>query len=370
MKSRYRIRDYDFKLVILLIAITVVGIMAVGSASQDEQQKQLAGFILGLFLMLVISLFDYTIFLKFYWVFYILNIALLLAVRYMGSSANGARRWLNLFGVSFQPSETAKILLILFFAQFLMVHRTRLNTFKIIASTVVLLLPPWLLIYKQPDMSTSIIILVLFAAIVFTAGLSYKIIVGVVAVAVPGLIVFVTLILQEGQAIINDYQRTRILAWLQPENYVNTEGYQQSNSIIAIGSGQLWGKGLNNNVVSSVKNGNFISEPDTDFIFSVVGEEMGFIGSCAVIILLALIALECINVARKAKDLAGRLICSGMAVLIGTQSFMNIAVATGLFPNTGITLPFVSAGLTSLVALYIGMGFVLNVRLQGEKKKK
>ena len=136
---------------------------------------------------------------------------------------------------------------------------------------------------------------------------------------------------------------------------------------MAIGSGQLWGKGLNNTMIS-VKNGNFVSEPQTDFIFTIVGEELGFVGGCTVVILLFLITLECLNVARKAKDLAGTCIAAGMATLVGGQSFVNIAVATGLFPTTGVPLPFVSAGLTSLVSLYIGMGIVLNVRLQCVRK--
>ena len=138
--------------------------------------------------------------------------------------------------------------------------------------------------------------------------------------------------------------------------------------MMAIGTGQLWGKGLNNNMISSVKNGNFISEPQTDFIYTIVGEELGFVGGCAVIVLLFLITLECLSVARKAKDLAGTSICSRMAELVGFQSFVNIAVATGLIPYTGVPLPFVSYGLTSLVSLYIGMGFVLNVRLQCVRK--
>ena len=116
-----------------------------------------------------------------------------------------------------------------------------------------------------------------------------------------------------------------------------------------------------------MNNGNFISEPETDFIFAVIGEEMGFVGSCTVIVLLFLIALECISIARQAKDLSGTIIASGMAAIIGFQSFMNIAVATMIMPNTGIPLPFVSSGLTSLVSLFIGMGFVLNVRLQRKK---
>ena len=137
---------------------------------------------------------------------------------------------------------------------------------------------------------------------------------------------------------------------------------------MAIGSGELFGKGLNNNEISSVKNGNFISEPQTDFIFAIVGEELGFAGGCLVVGLLSLITMECLMIARKAKDIAGMLIAAGMATVIGFQSFMNIGVATGIVPNTGIPLPFVSYGLTSLVSLYIGMGFVLNVRLQCVRK--
>ena len=131
----------------------------------------------------------------------------------------------------------------------------------------------------------------------------------------------------------------------------------------AIGSGQLSGKGVNNNVVASVKNGNFISAAHTDFIFAVIGEETGFIGCCVVIGLLFLIAICCILIARRAKDVGGQIIAGGMAGLIGFQTFINIGVVTGLLPNTGLTLPFVSYGLTSLVSLFIGIGFVLNVKL-------
>ena len=136
---------------------------------------------------------------------------------------------------------------------------------------------------------------------------------------------------------------------------------------MAIGSGQLTGKGLNNNTTTSVKNGNYILEPQTDFIFAIVGEELGFVGCCLVIGLLLLIVVQIILIGMKAQNLAGRLICCGVAAQIGIQSFINISVATGIFPNTGIPLPFVSYGLTSLVSMYIGIGFVLNVGLQPKK---
>ena len=169
--------------------------------------------------------------------------------------------------------------------------------------------------------------------------------------------------------ILQGYQETRILAWLQPEKYSSDEAYQQNNSIMAIGSGRLTGKGLNNNTTTSVKNGNFILEPQTDFIFAIVGEELGFVGCCIVIGLLLLIVIQCLRIGMRAPDIGGRILCCGIASQIGIQSFINISVATGLFPNTGIPLPFVSYGMSSLVSMFIGIGLVLNVGLQQKKYK-
>ena len=157
------------------------------------------------------------------------------------------------------------------------------------------------------------------------------------------------------------------MAWLEPDKYAQTYAYQQLNAVTAIGSGQLEGKGLNNTEVVSVKNGSFISEAQTDFIFSIIGEELGFVGAAGVVILLMAIGVKCILIGRNAKDFAGRVICTGMGVLIGYQSFINMGVATMLLPNTGLPLPFVSYGLTSVVSLFIGMGLVLNVGLQQKK---
>ena len=368
MLKQYRVRNYDFKLIILVSALTVIGIFAVGSAEESYQKTQMAGFIFGLFLMVVISLFDYSVLLKLYWFFYIANVVLLLLVETpLGKVVNGAKRWIILFGMQFQPSETAKILLILFYAQFIMKHKDKLNTFKYITLCCLFVLPPVILIFRQPNLSTTIVMMVIFCVIMFVGGISWKLVTGVLAVFVPVVVIVFSIVIQPEQQLIRGYQQTRILAWLYPEKYATTEAYQQLNSIMAIGSGQLYGKGYKTNVISSVKNGNFISEPQTDFIFAVIGEEFGFIGSCAVIVLVILITLECIHIARKAKDLAGTIIAAGMAGLIGFQGFLNIGVTTGVLPNTGVTLPFVSYGLTSLLSLYIGVGFVLNVGLQGKK---
>ncbi|MCI8899066.1 MAG: rod shape-determining protein RodA [Lachnospiraceae bacterium] len=367
MLRKYRVRDYDFKLIFLLVAVTVIGILAIGSARPEYQNRQLLGFVMGFFIMIVLSFFDYSFFLRFHWGIYALNITFLLMVVAFGKIVNNAKRWLEIGGIQFQPSELTKIMLILFYSQYIMKHREKINSLNNIAAMIILLIPPLYLVYDQPDMSTTIVIAMIFCVVWYVGGLSYKYIFGVLAIVVPIAVVFFIMVLQPDQTLIKDYQQERILAWLEPEKYAKTIAYQQTNAIMAIGSGQLWGKGLNNTMIS-VKNGNFVSEPQTDFIFTIVGEELGFVGGCTVVILLFLITLECLNVARKAKDLAGTCIAAGMATLVGGQSFVNIAVATGLFPTTGVPLPFVSAGLTSLVSLYIGMGIVLNVRLQCVRK--
>jgi len=351
-----------------MVVTTIIGIMVIGSAKESVQSNQILGLVLGLIAMIIVSLFDYSFVLKFSWIFYVLNIGLLLMVLVKGKTVGGATRWVTIGGIQFQPSELSKIFIILFFSYFFMKYQENLNTIPILIISFALIGVPLVLVKKQPDLSTTIVTAFIFIVLLFIAGLSYKIILAVIAIGVPSALIFLDLILQPGQKILDDYQYKRIMGWLEPEKYSDS-AYQQQNSIMAIGSGQLWGKGLNNSEITSVKNGNFISEPQTDFIFAVLGEELGFVGTCAVIILLFLIVLECILVARKAKDLSGRLICCGMAALVGFQSFVNICVTTGLMPNTGLPLPFVSYGLTSLVTLYIGMGIVLNVSLQPKKYK-
>lgn len=364
MIKKYRLKNFNFLLVLLVVSLNIIGILAIGSAEKSVQGKQIFGMVLGICIMLLIAFTDYSFLLKFYWVSYVVMLAMLILVLLFGEEVNGARRWLDLQIFQFQPSDLAKILLILFYAQFIMKYKEKLNTFRVLFSAVVFALPPILLVYKQPDLSTTILLCILFCIMLFVGGLSWRIIAGVLAVAVPSVLIFLSIVMREGQTLLEDYQRNRIMAFFDPEAYAESMAYQQLNSVIAIGSGQLWGKGLNNNMITSVKNGNFLPEPQTDFIFAVIGEELGFIGSAAVILLLILIAICCVSAARLAKDVAGTVIASSVGALIGIQGFMNIAVATLLMPNTGLTLPFVSYGLSSLLSLYIGVGFVLNVGLQ------
>ncbi len=365
--ERYQLKDYKFGLIVLLVATSGLGAVIVGSAQESLRNKQIGGIAIGLAALVVVSLFDYIWVLNFYWLTYAASIILLLLVFFFGDNALGATRWFEIGGFRFQPSEVVKILLILFFARYIEKYQKELNTPKMLISLVVLAAIPLVLIVGQPDLSTTIVTAAMICAIIFVGGLSYKNIGAILAVGIPVVVIFISIVIQSDQNLIENYQRDRIMAWLQPEEYALDDAYQQTNSIIAIGSGQLSGKGLNNNEVASVKNGNFISEPQTDFIFAVAGEELGFIGSCVIVGSLFLITIYCFVIGNRARDLSGRLICTGMGTLIGFQSFVNISVATGIFPNTGLTLPFYSYGLTSLISLFIGMGFVMNVALQPKK---
>ena len=367
MIRKFKIKDYNFRLILWLVAISILGVMLVGSADASLQSRQLMGVILGFILMVIFSLMDYSWLLNFQWIIYGLNLLLLIGVRILGDSAGGATRWIEIAGIRFQPTELTKIFIILFFAKFFLDQEENINSFKVIVQGILLLALPLILVYVQPDLKNTITLILLFCVLIYIAGLSYKVIFGIILAVVPLLVIFLTIIVQPDQTLIKDYQRNRIMAWLYPENEEYQDNItQQENSITAIGSGQLTGKGLNNNEVSSANKGNFVSQIQTDFIFAVAGEELGFLGTSGIIILLLLIDLECILMGRRAKDMAGKIICCGVATVVSFQSFINICVATGMMPNTGTPLPFLSYGLTSLVSLYIGMGVVLNVGLQSK----
>ncbi len=365
MIKQYRLRDYNFRLVIFLIGLTFTGVLLVGSAEPALRNKQFLGMMLGVAIMLSVSLMDFSWILNFYWILYGCNIILLLSVWIFGTESNGASRWLRIGGFQFQPTELSKILIVMFFARFFMEHEENLNTLRTLVQTAILAAIPLMLIFSQPDLKNTITVVILICIMLYLAGLSYKIIGGAILIIVPLVVVFLFIVVQPNQKLIKDYQRDRIMTFLHSEEEEYSDDViQQNNSVMAIGSGQLTGKGLNNNEVASANKGNFVSESQTDFIFSVAGEELGFIGSAAILIVLFLIICECIRTGWKAKDLSGKLICCGVASIIAVQGFINICVATGIAPNTGTPLPFVSYGLSSMVSLYTGMGLVLNVGLQ------
>ncbi len=365
--KQFELKNYKWMLVISIIIITAFSILIVGSAKESLQTRQMYGVILGIVVMLVVSLIDYQWILKLYWIIYITSVVLLLIVHFFGYNVNGATRWIDLGFTTFQPSEFIKIGLIIFFARFFAEWKENLNSVKSLGITFLLFIIPTGLVLKQPDLSTTLSIVAVFLILLFLAGISYKIVGITLLILVPSVLGIFLYVIQPEQQLIADYQQERILAWIYPEEYADDTAYQQINSMIAIGSGQLSGKGLNNNTTTSVKNGNFILEPQTDFIFAIIGEELGFQGCCFVIMFLFFIIMQCIMIGIRTQLFAGKLICYGIAAQIGFQSFINIGVATGLLPNTGIPLPFISYGLSSLISLMAGMGIILNIGLQQKK---
>ena len=374
MKLDYDFKQYDLRLLFLMIILNTVGIFIVRSAISAESFKdplvvrQILGSFVGLSMCIGISLFDYRKLCKFSPYIYAASILLLAGVRIYGTaSGHGAMRWITVPVLGkIQPAEFVKVALILFFAEYLQKTKEDINTAHGLLLEGVYLLLPVGLVLIQPNLSTAIIMTVIVFAMTYASPLKLRFVMvflGMAAVVLLLLFYLFSSGLYDKIPILQGYQVQRILTFLKPDE--NSSGYaQQMYSIMAIGSGMFKGKGLFNHSIFSVKNGNFLVEEDNDFIFAVIGEELGFRGSIIIIILFLLIIIECLIIAYRAKTLSGRLICVGVMAWIGFQTYTNIAVATGLFPNTGITLPFFSRGVSSLLSLYFGFGIVLNVALQ------
>ena len=369
LNSLKKLTRTDFVLLTAVILLNLMGLVALRSisyaaGSDTNLIRQAAGSALGVLIMTVVSMVDCEKVTKHYRILYLLVIASLAAVLVFGTSGGGARRWISAFGLTFQPSELAKILLILFYAEFIIVYAGKYSRWLAYLLSSLLILPPVFMILKEPDLSTSIVVFLIFCVILVTAGLSRKIIAGITAAAIPSFLIMIFLVVNGSLSFLGEYQRNRILAWLHPEEYASSTAYQTMNSITAIGSGQLWGKGLGATDAGTLLGTGFISESQTDFIFAVIGEQLGFAGCCAMIILITAVTVRCYQIASMSDSTGDRIISSGMAAWIGIQSYLNIGVTTGVLPNTGIPLPFVSYGLTSLICLYAGLGFVQNIYIR------
>lgn len=365
-KPSYSFWRLDFILILFTLILSTIGVLAITSSNESLRNKQIIGIVVSLVIMFLFSMIDYHRLIDLYWFGYIASLALLMIVILKGHDSHGASRWIQIGGFTFQPSEITKIMLILFFAKFIMKYRDRIRSISFVMLCVLLLAPPVFLVLKQPDLSTSIMLLVIFTSILFVGGMDRRLLTTVMMVVVPLSILVIVSASWKNSPFLKLYQRKRILSWLHPEDYPE-DAYQTLNSMMAIGSGQFSGKGLHTNEINSVLNSGYISESSTDFIFTVIGEELGFLGSILVVLLLLAIVLKCLYIARRSRDFSGMLIAVGVAAWLGFQGFLNIGVATGVIPNTGIPLPFVSSGLTSLVCEFAGIGCVLNVAMQGKK---
>ena len=347
--QKYKFRHFNFKLLLYIIFLSVMGILIIRSATlstgeESTYTKQIMGVAIGMTAMLIVSVIDYHWITKMYLVVYAGICGILLLTRFspLGTSAGtGAIRWIDIGPIRIQPSEFAKIAIVIVLAKFFQIYEERINALAVVALSVMLVGIPLLLVMAQPDLSTSLVIMFIFVVMIFSAKISYRWILSVLAVVTPFAAAFIFLVEKDMVPFLEKYQRNRILSFLHPQDYPDL-AMQQTTSVMAIGSGGLYGKGLFNESLDSVKNGNYLMEEDTDFIFAVAGEELGFAGCCLIIAILFLVVVECLLTASRAQDTAGRLVAAGIGAQIAFQSFVNIGVATFILPNTGLPLPFIS----------------------------
>ena len=365
MFKKYKMRSYNYRLVVIIAVTCAYALAVVNSANSEYTVKQGIGMTAAFLMMIFISFVDYKFVTRYYWLWYILGNILLILVLVAGKSSHGAKRWLGIGSFQIQPSEFMKLIAAIFLAKVIAMYKDRLNTWKFLVILALVLMVPILLIIKEPDLSTTVMVVLIILTVIFCAGLSYKIIGGALLIVIPLVAAFLVYIIATPDPIfMEQYQRNRIVDFIYGSDEADSSAsagvYQQNYAVQAIGSG----KGLNNDDPSSLKNAGYIAEAQNDFIFAVIGEELGFAGCIITILLLFTIVIECIITAVRAKDLEGRLLCCGVAAYIAFQTFINIGVVTKLLPNTGLPLPFFSCGITSLVNLFAAMGIVLNVNLQ------
>lgn len=378
--------NLNFKIIIYALILSIIGIFMVHSATQNEAvtgmftttQKQILGMVIGLVLMVILTCIDYHKLIKYSIVFYLISMALLIYVKYINPlNISNADRWMRLPGFgTIQPSEFSKVAVVLMAAFVLIRIQKRINNVFYLLGYFAVTGVTVYLIYVEPDLSTSMIIVFALAAMVFVCGISWKWVGGVLGVAAALIAALLFCIYEPEQKTLNwfiekeilqQYQVNRINSYFFPENYPD-QTRQQLNSVMAIGGGQLLGKGLNNSTYESVKNGNFLSEEQCDFIFAVVGEELGFAGSAFIILIYLLLFIEGLRIAGRSPDLEGKLLASGFVTMLLIQCFINMGVAMLLLPNTGTPLPFISAGMSSLISTYIMMGILLNISMHRKMK--
>jgi len=361
----------DYTIWITVMILVAFGLIMVLSASAPSAlsetgdsykyiKKQAISAVIGLFAMMFCSKIDYHIYRKLKWIIYIVFIVLLVLVGFVGIDAGGARRWINIAGFNFQPSEFAKIGFILFFASLLSdVKETgRIKVYKYGFLYPIIFLGPIVaaIFVLQNHFSATFIIGVVTVVQMFVAGtrISHFLVTGLIGGAIGA----GALIAKNGELSLGSgFRSSRIQTWLDPFSDPTGDGWQIIQSLYAIGSGGLFGVGLGNSKQKYL----YLPEPHNDFIFAVLAEELGFVGCVAVIILFAVFIWRGVIISMRAKDNFGCLISIGIITMLGLQALINIAVVTGTMPVTGMPLPFFSYGGTSLIANLVAVGVLLNI---------
>lgn len=367
---------FDYSLLFIVLFLLGFGLVMIYSASSYEafqeyedttfyMKRQLTAIVIGMVLMIIVSNIPYHFWERFALLGYIVSMALIpVVLTPLGVESHGARRWIKIPGIGFnlQPAEVAKLCLILFLAVMVCKIGKNVRTMKGFFLMILLPMPVVLEVYRiTKNLSSAIIILGISVLMVFVASPDYKkfIIMGVLVVAAAVLIVFLavssTQNAAEGEEV--NFRFGRIATWLNPESDATGTGFQTLQGLYAIGSGGVWGKGLG----QSMQKLNFLPEAQNDMIFSIICEELGLFGAVAVLIMFIMLLWRMMVIANNAPDLFGAMLVVGVMGHIAIQAILNIAVVTNSIPNTGISLPFISYGGSSVMFLLIEIGLVLSV---------
>lgn len=359
------LRKIDMKLLLAVVAIIIISLIVIGSATHintpsDERywyvQRQGIFAIINAGLAIFLMNFDYKMLKRYGKKMYIFNIIMLLAVIFVGQSALGAQRWIQLGPITLQPSEFSKIIMIVSLAALLEDKIGKLNTLSEFASVALYVGIPFLLVMKQPDLGTSLVFMAIFFGMIFACGINLRLLAGIFGAGIACLPLL--------WHVLKDYQKMRIMVFLDPNVDPLGSGYHIIQSKIAIGSGMLFGKGLFEGTQSQL---NFLPENHTDFIFAVVGEEWGFIGTVVLLLLYLVILWRGIQIAKQAQDNFGMLLAVGITSMLAFHVLVNVGMTAGIMPVTGIPLPFMSYGVSALTTNIMAITILLNIYLRNQK---
>ncbi len=354
-------RDFDWPLLGMVVLLSIISVYEIKSATLHTKfhgfdQKQMGFLLAGLGVMFLISLIDYHRLLDIVPYAYGISLISLVAVKLVGTKVLGARRWIKLPGnIHFQPSEWVKLVLIVMVARFFWSLAGKELTWSDIGKVFALVCIPMGLVLIQPDLGTSLTYVPILLCGLLLGGLRFK-------KAATLVLVFVVLVggAWKSGKLLKPYQKARLTSFMDPENDPKGSGYQIRQSLIAVGSGGIWGKGTNQGTQTQ---GDFLPIPYTDFIFAAFCEEHGFVGAVGVLLLYFLILMRLIQNAQTAADLPGTFIIMGVVSVIVFQIAVNIGMVVGLMPVTGIPLPLMSYGGSSILFTFLALGIVMNVRM-------
>lgn len=371
----------DYTLLFLLFLLFIISLVAVYSASGQYYtsdpyyfvKRQIVWYILGIGIMFAIMFFDYELLENLALPFYSIGLLLLVAVEFFGTERNGSQRWINLGGFLLQPSEFMKIFLLLVLAGVIYKwtkEKHELDTkppLLVVIKIIAYSLPPFFLILKQPDLGTALVIGAIMVTMIFISGTSWKVLSVLFGSIVSGLAALVYLHNHQFELFskfIKPHQLERIYGWLSREEYASSYGFQLTEALKGIGSGQVSGRGLLEGVQSQSGR---IPEVQTDFIFALIGEEFGFVGATLVISIYFIMIYRLIIIAISCDNPFGTYLVTGVIGLLAFQIFQNIAMTVGLMPITGLALPFMSYGGSALLTNMIAMGIVMNVKYRTKR---